>query len=207
VTRDDFEHQLLSLWMTTRVPFTRANLQFVTGVPRGKLGAWLDALVADGVLDVDSDDAGEMVWSVRGAVRAASGPDKPEDVRKLAELKRQVRSSTALVKVGAASLALPSLPSGGADHKSLIASGVLSFFFGPIGWIYAAPLKEAGVAILAYLILCMVLPHFLLVPLMGLLHPLSAAIGVAYAYRHNQKGERTPLLPGQSRRALPRSTD
>jgi hypothetical protein len=210
VTRDDFEHQLLSLWMTTRVPFTRANLQFVTGVPRGKLGTWLDALVADGVLDVDSDDAGELLWSVRGAARATSGPDKPEDVRKLAELKRQVRGSTALVKAGAAaaSLSLPSLPHGGRDHKSLIASGVLSFFFGPIGWIYAAPLKEAGVAILAYLILCAVLPHFLLVPLMGLMHPLSAAIGVAYAYRHNQKGERTPLLPEKSRRALPgRSTD
>jgi hypothetical protein len=207
VTRDDFEYQLLSLWMTTRVPFTRANLQFVTGVARGKLGPWLDALVADGVLDVDSDDAGELLWSVRGAARAASGPDKPEEVRKLAELKRQVRSSSALVKVGAASLALPSLPQGGSDHKSLIASGVLSFFFGPIGWIYAAPLKEAGVAILAYLILCAVLPHFLLVPLMGLMHPLSAAIGVAYAYRHNQKGERTPLLPEKSRRALPQKVD
>ena len=89
---------------------------------------------------------------------------------------------------------------------------MLSFFFGPIGWLYAAPLKEAGVAVLAYVILCALLPHFLLVPLMGLMHPLSAAIGIAYAYRHNQKGERTPLLPekspDKSRRALPgRPTD
>jgi hypothetical protein len=207
VTRDDFEHQLLSLWMTTRVPFTRANLQFVTGVPRGKLGTWLDALVADGVLDVDSDDAGELLWSVRGAARTTSGPDKPEDVRKLAELKKQVRGSTALVKAGAAALSLPSLPSGGGEHKSLIASGILSFFLGPFGWIYAAPLKEAGVAILGYLILCMVLPHVLLAPLLGVMAPLSAAIGVAYAYRNNQKGERTSLLPDKSRRALPRRVD
>jgi hypothetical protein len=207
VTRDEFEHQLLSLWMTTRVPFTRANLQYVTGVARGKLGTWLDALVADGVLDVDSDDTGEMIWTVRGANRATTGPDKPEEVRKLAELKRQVRSDqrgTALVKAGAAALTLPSASAGGSGQKSLIASGVLSFFLGPLGWLYAAPLKEAGVAILAYVILCAVLPHFLLAPLVGLMHPLSAAIGVAYAYRHNQKGERTPLLPGQSRRALPR---
>jgi hypothetical protein len=204
VTRDEFEHQILSLWMTTRVPFTRANLQFVTGVPRGKLGGWLDALVADGVLDVDSDDAGELTWTVRGAERAASGPERPEDVRKLAELKRQVRGATALVKAGtsAASLSLPAL-AGGDGKKSLVASGVLSFFFGPLGWLYAAPLKEAGVAVLAYLVLCAVLPHLLLAPLLGIMHPLSAAIGVAYAYRHNQKGERTPLLPGDSRRALP----
>ena len=92
MTRDEFEHRILSLWMTTRMPLTRANLQFVTGVPRAKLGKWLDALVADGVLDVDADDEGEMVWGVRGAVRATSGPDKPEEVKKLGDLKREVAS-------------------------------------------------------------------------------------------------------------------
>ena len=50
------------------MPLTRPNLQFVTGVPRAKLDKWLDQLVADGVLDVDADDDGEMVWGVRGAV-------------------------------------------------------------------------------------------------------------------------------------------
>jgi hypothetical protein len=205
VKKDEFEQQILSLWVTTRVPFTRANLQFVTGVPRGKLTGWLDALVADGVLDVDSDEAGELVWTVRGAERAAAGPERPEDARKLSELKRQVRGargSTALVK---AALPALTLPTGGADRKSLIASGALSFFLGPLGWLYAAPMKEAAGAVIIYVLACMLLPHFLLAPLVGILHPLSAAIGVAYAYRYNQKGERTPLLPGKSSttRALP----
>ncbi len=31
-----------------------------------------------------------------------------------------------------------------ADKKSVLASGLLSFFFGPIGWFYAAPLEECG---------------------------------------------------------------
>ena len=202
MTKDQFEHQILSLWMTTRVPFTRANLQFVTGVARDKLSRWLDALVADGVLDVDSDEAGEMLWTVRGAERAATGPERPEDARKLNELKRQVRGSTALVKATLPALALPTGVDG---KKSLIASGALSFFLGPLGWLYAAPMKEAAGAIIIYVLACMLLPHFLLAPLVGILHPLSAAIGVAYAYRYNQKGERTPLLPGKptSPRALP----
>ena len=204
MTRDDFEHRLLSLWMTTRVPFTRANLQFVTGVPRARLSGWLDGLVADGVLDVDSDDAGELVWTVRGATRATTGPERPEEVRKLDELSREVRRSpsTALVKAGARAASL-ARPAHGGEHKSLIASGVLSFFFGPFGWLYAAPLKAASIAALVYFVMLAVLPHFLLAPIMGLLHAASAAVGVAYAYRHHQKGERAPLLPSSSTRALP----
>jgi hypothetical protein len=48
-----------------------------------------------------------------------------------------------------------------------------------------------------------VLPHFLLAPLLGLVSPLSAAIGVAYAFRHNQRGERTSLVPKSARGELP----
>ncbi len=208
MTRDDFEHRLLSLWMTTRMPLTRANLQFVTGVPRAKLEKWLDQLVADGVVDVDADDDGEMVWGVRGAARPATGPQKPEEVKKLADLKREVGGATttagaaALVKLGAGA-AHSLVTSGGDSRKSLVASGVLSFFFGPLGWLYAAPLKEAGTVAILYLVLCALMPHFLLAPLLAIAHPLSAAIGVAYAWRHNQKGERTSLLPPDSKRALP----
>ena len=208
MTRDDFEHRLLSLWMTTRLPLTRANLQFVTGVPRPKLGKWLDQLVADGVLDVDADDDGEMVWGVRGAARATAGPTNPEAVKKLADLKKEVAGSTtasaaALVKLGAT--AAQSLAASGGDHdKSLVASGALSFFFGPLGWLYAAPLKEAAPAAVVYALFWLLFSHWMIfAPIFGLLHLLSGGIGVAYAWRHNQKGERTSLLPADSKRALP----
>lgn len=204
MTRDQFEHRLLSLWMTTRLPLTRANLIFVTGVPRGKLGKWLDQLTADGVLEVDSDDEGEMIWSVRGAARATSGPSSPEEVKKLAELKREIGASSgaaALVKVGASAASL--LRSDGENKKSLIASGVLSFFFGPLGWLYAGSFKEAGVVGLVYFLLCAIIPHLLLAPLLAVAHPLSAAIGVLYAWKYNAKGERQTLLPSDPRRALP----
>src|ERR1700744_466590 len=97
---------MLSLWMTTRMPLTRANLQFVTGVPRAKLGKWLGPLVPDRVLDRDSHDEGGMGGGGRGAARATSGPTKPEEVKKLGDLKREVGAATAagagmaLVKYG-----------------------------------------------------------------------------------------------------------
>jgi hypothetical protein len=206
VTRDDFEHQLLSLWMTTRMPLTRANVQFVTGVPRVKLEKWLDQLVADGVLDVDADDEGEMVWGVRGAARAGTGPTKPEDVKKLGDLKREVggaaSAATALVKYsGGAARSL--LRTDGENKKSMIASGLLSFFFGPLGWLYAGSFKEAGIVGVIYFLLCAIIPHLLLAPLLAIAHPLSAAIGLLYAWRYNQKGERQSLLPGESPPSLP----
>ena len=194
----------MSLWMTTRMPLTRANLQFVTGVPRPKLGKWLDELVADGVLDVDADDDGEMIWGVRGAARAGKGPEKPEDVKKLADLKAEVGGAAgnamALVKVAAGGArSLVAAPEG---KKSLIASGLLSFFFGPLGWLYAAPLKEAVPAIVVYTLFWIVFSHFaLFAPIFTLLHVLFGALGVGYAWRHNQKGERTSILP--ETKALP----
>jgi len=191
------------------MPLTRANLQFVTGVPRGKLEKWLDQLVADGVLDVDADDDGEMVWGVRGAARATSGPQKPEEVKKLADLKQEVAGSAAaassalaLMKVGAGTAR--SLVAAGEGKKSLVASGLLSFFFGPLGWLYAAPLKEAVPAIVVYSLFWIVFSHFaLFAPIFTLLHILFGAAGVGYALRHNQKGERTSLLTSDPGRALP----
>jgi hypothetical protein len=86
------------------------------------------------------------------------------------------------------------------DEKSLIASGALSFFFGPLGWLYAAPLREAIPAIFIFLIVGKFLPLFLMSPLFLI----SALAGVAYAWRYNQTGERTPLV-GDVKRALPPS--
>ncbi|HEX9103147.1 MAG TPA: hypothetical protein VF997_13140, partial [Polyangia bacterium] len=138
------------------------------------------------------------------------GPDKPEDVKKLADLKAEVAGgatsaaatgAAALVKVGAG--AARSLVTAGDGKKSLIASGVLSFFFGPLGWLYAGSFKEAGVVALVYFLLCAIIPHLLLAPLLAIAHPLSAAVGVLYAWKYNQKGERATLLPEDSKRALP----
>ena len=189
------------------MPLTRANLQFVTGVPRPKLGKWLDELVGDGVLDVDADDEGEMVWAVRGAARATSGPQKPEEVKKLADLKSEVAlasgaaAATALVKYGGS--AARSLVAGGGDgKKSLVASGVLSFFFGPFGWLYAGAWKEAVPGALVWLIMIKLIPHWvILAPLWLTAMAVSGGIGLLYARKYNDKGERASLF--DDTKALP----
>ncbi len=191
--------------MTSRVPFTRANLQFYTGLERAKLERKLDELVRGGVLDIDSDDAGEPVWSVVGADRPARGATQIADVVGIERLKGEGESVALapLTKRGGGSF-LPALVRGDGS-KSILASGALSFFFGPLGWLYAAPLKDALPAVGIYIIIAMLLPHFLLAPLLGVLAPVSALAGVLYAWRFNQRGERTSLLPRNSEptRSLP----
>jgi hypothetical protein len=194
VSRERFEHQVLELWMTTRIPLTRVNVQFCTGAPRNQVGKWLDQLVDEGVLEVDSDDEGEMIWMVRGAERSRTGTTSAAEYAKLGRMKSELAGSTALVKSMLGAKGAAGLLKRDDGGKSIIASGLLSFFFGPWGWLYAAPLKEAAPMIAIYMLVCAVLPHMLLLPLLGLAHPISALAGVAYAWRHNQKGERTPLL-------------
>lgn len=204
MTRAGFERRVLEMWVTTRVPLTRTNVQFFTGASRGKVDKWLDQLVADGVLEVDCDDEGEMLWLVRGAERSKSGPSTLEDAAKLDRLRSEAGAGTALERVGAAALVKATLGGGkggsgaaldgGGDKKSLVASGVLSFFFGPLGWLYAAPLRSALPAILVYLLVCAVLPNFLLAAILGIANPIAALAGVGFAWRYNQNGRRTPLL-------------
>ena len=71
---------------------------------------------------------------------------------------------------------------------------MLSLVLGPLGWLYAAPLREAVPGVAIYVGLCSLLPHFLLVPLLGIAAPVSGVAGVYYAWRHNQTGERTGLF-------------
>ena len=189
MNREQFEASLLHLWVTTRVPFTRANLQYATGATRKQIERWTDDLLASGVVDVDSDADGELVYAVRGAQRPKNGATSVADVMKVARLEHDVkRTSRALVAVPAAGRALH--PAG---KKSVLASTALSFFFGPVGWLYAAPLREAVPAIVVFVLLAKLLPMFLFGPLLAIILPLSAAAGGAYALVHNQTGGRESI--------------
>lgn len=205
-----FEKRLLEMWVTTRIPLTRPNIVYFTGATRKEVDKYLDGLVSDGVLEVDADDDGEMIWAVRGAKRSTTGPTTLEEVEKVAKLRGEIASTTALARTGATALASALgagngrrargsgaglSRTGGDGRKSLIASGALSFFFGPLGWLYAAPLKEALPAITVYLLLAMILPKFLFLGLLGIIQPVSALAGILYALKHNANGQRTPLLP------------
>jgi hypothetical protein len=198
-----FESRVLEIWMRSRIPLTLAHVQHLTGAPREKAKRWLDAMTTGGTLDADVADDGEMIWTVRGAERPASGPATVAELERLERLTAEVSGAgKALASVSAA--AATALARRGGEEKSVVASGVLSLVLGPLGWLYAAPLREAVPGVAAAVAATALLPHFLLVPLLGIAAPLSGIAGVYYAWRHNQTGERTGLFSDRHGTKTPR---
>jgi hypothetical protein len=217
VNQDEFETRVLELWMKTLIPLTLAHLQYHTGVKRQKLKSLLDDLVLEGVLEMDADDDGEVVWKVPGALRPSDGPtsfaefERRETIR--ADARRKVRTRSegksrrddhyglgaagqALALAGEAKKALDRPRVEG--EKSLIASAGLSLL-GPIGWLYAGSLKEAVPATIAQLLIAAIVPSFLLMPVLLVALPLSALAGLVYAWQYNKKGERTTIFLGDGK--------
>jgi hypothetical protein len=210
----EFEQAVLELAMTTRVPLTRANLVFYSGVSAKQADKLLDNMVRDGLLEFDSDDNGDLLYTVAGAQRPTSGPTQLTRCSacqkatgagtrctrcgrlldaQLRALKEDVdRAGTALdlVRRGTSDLMRTGRA---ADEKNLVVAGFLGLF-GPLGWFYAAPTKEAGVATLAFLIAAKLLPAILFYPLLSLFVPLSALLGAMYAWRYNRSGQRSSLF-------------
>lgn len=78
--------------MTSTIPLTYANVQYHTRAPRRKVHTCLDELVREGVLEVDSSDEGELVFSVSGATRATEGPRTFAELERLQALRASVAS-------------------------------------------------------------------------------------------------------------------
>jgi hypothetical protein len=197
----DFEARVLAIWLRSRVPLTLVHVQHLSGASRDKSKQWLDAMTVAGALDVDVTDDGEMLWTVRGAERPRSGPETIAELERLETLTHEVAHAPKALARAALGGALA--PQGG-DAKSVVASGVLSAVLGPLGWLYAAPLREAVPGAAVYIGLCSLLPHFLLVPMLGVLAPISGVAGVYYAWRHNQTGERTGLFSDKGKKKTDR---
>lgn len=85
-----------------------------------------------------------------------------------------------------------------AGEKSWLISGALSFFLGPLGWLYAGSWRESIPAALVYLLtlglVTSIVPMFLLMPVMMVALPLSGVAGVVYAIGHNRNGHRIRLF-------------
>ncbi len=194
MNQDSFEKRILEIWVRSRVSLTAAHVQHLTGAPRHKVKGWLDDMTAAGVLDVDVDDEGEMIWKVRGAERAARGPVTVAELEHLDRLTAEVGGATrALAGERPRASSGRARPSG--EHKSVVASGVLSLFFGPLGWLYAAPLRERPCpgdrAEPSRRRSCRTSCSR---PCSASPRPLRRRPGVYSAWRHNQTGERTGLF-------------
>ncbi len=199
MNQHEFETAVMRMWTTTRIPLSRVNVQVFTHAPRDRIERWMNELATAGLVELDSDDEGEVLWRVRGAARSTTGPRSIDELERLGRLTREVDAETSRsprmpVRVASRLAPEPTVR----DEKSLVASGVLSFVFGPIGWLYAAPLKDSVTAIVAVAVttsvLTAILPYAWAASLLGLISPLSAVAGVVYAHRYNKTGRRASML-------------
>jgi hypothetical protein len=89
-------------------------------------------------------------------------------------------------------------------EKSWLASTALSFFFGPVGWLYAGSFREAIPAGVLYLIIASVLMKLpiLLYPALMIILPVSAIGGLVYALQFNRNGKRTRLFDKDKKDAV-----
>ena len=196
-----FQQTIIDVWSRTTMPLTRVNIIGLTGLPAAKVERHLDAMAADLLVELDSNDAGDLQWRVCGVARPTSGLATLGEVKRWNELRAETamatRPSAPPSAFGGASGA-----SGGGEQKSVVLSGFLSFLLGPLGLLYAAPLQVALPAGLAWLIAGALIPQFLLVYLAGVVCPVSAIAGVLYAASHNRHGARTPLLAERATKRL-----
>ncbi len=85
-----------------------------------------------------------------------------------------------------------------AGEKSWLISGALSFFFGPLGWLYAGAWREtipaAGLYLIVASIVAKIVPMFLLMPVLMVVLPISGVAGVVYAIGHNRHNQRIRLF-------------
>ena len=133
----------------------------------------------------------------KGTSKSDAGKgEAADDGSRLEALKAEVDrvASGATLALEVAGFKSPTRPLG---KKKLLVSGALSFFFGPLGWLYAAPLREAIPVIVVYVALGWLLNAivpFLLVYVLGITSVASAIAGVLYAWGFNSAGKRVPLL-------------
>lgn len=198
----DFEQRVLKLWMTTQIPLTRPNIQYYTGADRSKMDRWLDDMVADDVLTIEIEGE-DLEWRVMGSQRSTSGPRTFDELERLDKARgavKDVKDAASSLSVATTLMKRPKegfkeLVRTGEGEKSLVASGLLSLFLGPIGWLYAGAWREAIPAAILFVVLYNILPGIILAPLLGIGMPASAIVGLLYAWRYNRTGDRQPMLP------------
>jgi hypothetical protein len=96
VKKEEFEHSLLALWMKTNIPLTRANLQYHTGESSKSVRQLVDELLGDRVISAETDTEGELVFTVPGAKRPASGPRTFDEHERLQRLMGEVEADMSL---------------------------------------------------------------------------------------------------------------
>jgi hypothetical protein len=138
-----------------------------------------------------SDDKRETRRSTATETDERAARSRLDDLK--AEVDRVASGASLAMEI--AGIKTPTRPLG---KKSMLVSALVSFLFGPLGWLYAAPLKEAIPAIVVYALVGSLFSWiglgFLLTYLLAITNVLAAIAGALYAWGFNSAGKRVPLL-------------
>src|SRR5262245_55504160 len=77
-----FERRLLRLIFRTNVPLTPVHVAYYLAIPIAEARTHLDTMVTSGVLEIDSDDGGHILYSYPMRPALASLPDPKPPRRK-----------------------------------------------------------------------------------------------------------------------------
>ena len=196
--QDRFETAVIAL-AAEGVPLTVANVSARTGVSPRKAEGMLDEMVRSHHLESDVDEkAAVIVYRVRGLspnvkrVRVAVDDAK----RDLAMAAGEVMVRQAATRAKDVVLAKPR------EGEKSIALGGLLGLLGPWGLAYSAPWVTVLLASAAYIVALNIPIIRTIVGMFAvIIHLVCALAGLAYAWRYNQNGKRTPLLPPERKTA------
>lgn len=96
VKKEEFEQSLLSLWMKTNIPLTRANLQYHTGESSASVKKLADGLLQDRVIAAETDEEGELLFTVPGARRPTGAARTFDEMERMQRLMGEVEADTSL---------------------------------------------------------------------------------------------------------------
>jgi hypothetical protein len=125
-----FERRLLGLIFKSNLPLTPVHLAYQLDVPIAEARAQLDRMVASGVLELDSDSHGNIlyVYPLRPALETLGPPSPPRRVRRRRRRGRRGQT-TALVPAAR--------PVDEDRPASPVAAAALSLFLPGVGQIYS----------------------------------------------------------------------
>jgi TM2 domain-containing membrane protein YozV len=141
-----FERQLLRLMFTTNAPLTPVHVAYHLDLPIAEAKSHLDYMVSAGVLELDSDDGGHIVYSYPLRPRSETLPDP------LPPRKKKKKRSQALIPapplVPAEVSPTPIAATVSTDmffddrRYSAAAAAALSFFLPGVGQIYSGRVPQ-----------------------------------------------------------------
>lgn len=207
-----FEQAILELWAKSNVPITRAQVVYYAGISAEKADAWLASMVRNGLLEFDSTDAGEFVYSVRGVDRAPGGSTTFMRCEHCTQVTLPGPTCTRCGRPPAKTASLGGRLWGTQDALTLVKpaankwlaankgpksllTGTALGLLGPFGWMYAGAWKETIPAAVAFgLLMSLSLFQFLFIWIALFISPLFAIVGLLYTLAYNRTGERKALL-------------